>query len=187
MLTPEEIARLVGTGIAAARALERPAIEARINTLSLKMKNPEKFDRKSSFTFNEWWESVKMYRGFYPETVGHEKIAWVGTLLTVTALVWHLHRYRELRDNYTWANYSAAIRTEYRNERQAVDPQLKLGQLKYQGSICAYLTEFRALNNFMWATEEALREKVDLAMPDALLDMPFTHYLEDFVDDEGFL
>jgi len=47
--------------------------------------------------------------------------------------------------------------------------------------------EFRALNNFARVTGEALREKVDLAMPDAVLDMWFTHYLEDFADDEGFL
>jgi len=43
------------------------------------------------------------------------------------------------------------------------------------------------LNNFAQAAGEPLREKVDLAMPDALLDMQFAHYLEDFADDEGFL
>jgi len=128
-----------------------------------------------------------MYLGFYPETIDQQKITWVGTLLTDTALVWHLHRYRELQENDTWANYSAAIRTEYQNKREAADTQLKLGQLRYQGSIRAYLTEFRALNNFACATGEALREKIDLAMPDAVLDMRFAHYLEDFADDEGFL
>jgi len=151
------------------------------------MENPEKFDGKSLSTFNQWWESVTMYLGFYPKTIDCQKIAWVGILLTDTALVWHLHRYRELRDNDIWVNYIAAIRAEYRNEREAADAQLKLGQLKYQGSICAYLTEFRALNNFARATGEALREKVDLAMPDVLLDMHFAHYLEDFADDECFL
>jgi len=89
-----------------------------------------------------------MYLGFYPETVNRQKIAWVGTLLSDMALVWPLHVHRELWDNNTWANYSAAIRTEYRNEREAVDAQLKLGQLKYQGDIRAYMTEFRALNNY---------------------------------------
>jgi len=128
-----------------------------------------------------------MYLGFYPETVDHQKIAWVGTLLTDNALVWHLHWYRELGENDTWINYSAAIRTEYRNQREAADAQLKLGQLKYQGSIHVYLMEFRALNNLAGATAETLREKVDLAMPDAVLDMRFAHYLEDFADDEGFL
>jgi len=128
-----------------------------------------------------------MYLGFYPETVDRQKIAWIGTLLSDTALVWHLQRYRELGERNTCANYSMAIRTEYRNEREAADAQLKLGQLRYQGSIRAYLTEFRALNNFARATGEALREKVDLAMPDAVLDMRVAHYLEDFADDEGFL
>jgi len=140
MLTPGEIARLVGAGSAAARPPERPANEARAHTSRLKMENPEKFDRKSSSAFNQWWESVTMYLGFYPETVNRQKIARVETLLTDTALVWHLHRHWELRDNDTWANYSAAIRTEYRKEREAADVQLKLGQLRYQGSIRAYLT-----------------------------------------------
>jgi len=151
------------------------------------MENPKKFDGKSSMAFNQWWESVTMYLGFYPDTTDRQKIAWIGTLLADTVLVWHLHRYRELRDNDIWANYSAAIRTEYRNDREAADAQLKLGQLKYQGSIRAYLTELRALNNFARAAGEALREKIDLAMPDAILDMRFAHYLEDFADDKGFL
>jgi len=128
-----------------------------------------------------------MYLGFYPETVNRQKIAWIGTLLSDTALVWHLQRYRKLGERDTWANYSAAIWTEYQNEREVADTQLKLGQLKYQGSIRAYLTEFQALNNFARATGEEVREKVDLAMLDAVLDMRFTHYLEDFADDEGFL
>ena len=76
---------------------------------------------------------------------------------------------------------------EYRNECNSADTQLKMGQLKYQGSIRTYLREFWALNIFARATREALREKIDLAMPDAVLDMRFAHYLEDFVDHEGFL
>jgi len=99
MLTLEEIARLVGAGIVAARAPEWPANEARINVSRLKMENPKKFDRKSSSAFNQWWESVTMYLGFYPETVDCQKITWVGTLLTDTTLVWHLHQYRELWEN----------------------------------------------------------------------------------------
>ena len=187
MLTPGEIAQLVGAGIAASEAIEQPERGGQVHTSRLKMENLEKFDRKSSPTFNQWWESVIMNLGFYPETVDRQKIAWVGTLLTDTALVWHLHRYRELGENDTWVNYSVAIRTEYRNEREAADAQLKLGQPKYQGSIHAYLTEFRALNNFTRATGEALREKVDLAMPDVVLDMRSGHYLKDFADDKGFL
>jgi len=151
------------------------------------VENSVKFDGKSPTAFNQWWESVTMYLGFYPKMVDRQKIAWVGTLLTDTALVWHLHRYRELRDNDTWCNYSAAIRAEYRNERDAADAQLKVEQLRYQGDICVYMTEFRALNNYVRATGEGLQEKVNLATPDSVFDMRFPHYLEDFVDDEGFL
>jgi len=53
MLTPEKIARLVGAGIAAARQPEQPANGVRIQTSRLKMENPDKFDGKSSSTFNQ--------------------------------------------------------------------------------------------------------------------------------------
>ena len=183
MLTPEEIARLVGAGIAAARIPAQP----QIRTSRLKMENPAKLDWKNPTAFNQWWESVTMYLGFYPETIDRQKIAWVGTLLTDTALVWHLHQHHKLRDNDTWANYSAAIRAEYRNEREAADAQLTLGQLKYHGDIRSYMTEFRALNLYARATGESLQEMVNLAMPESVMDMRFTHYLEDFADDKGFL
>jgi len=95
--------------------------------------------------------------------------------------------HRELRDNDTWVTYSAAIRTEYCNEREAADAQLKLGQLKYQGNIRAYMMEFWALNNYARATRQGLQEKENIAMPNLVLDMRFAQYLEDFADDEGFL
>ena len=76
MLTPEEIARLVGEGIEAARTDQR-APEVRLNTSRLKLKNPEPFDGKPTSAFNVWWESVLEYIGFYPETLDAQKIAWV--------------------------------------------------------------------------------------------------------------
>jgi len=76
---------------------------------------------------------------------------------------------------------------EYCNKREAADVQLKLGQLKYQGSIQTYLTEFLALNNFAKATREGLREKIDLAMPDSILDLRFNQNPDEPTDDEGFM
>jgi len=102
MLTPEEIARLVGEGIAAAQTDQR-APEVRTNTSRLKLKNPESFDRKPTLAFNVWWESVLEYIGFYPETLDTQKIAWVGTLLSDTAKAWHQHRRRTMADRDTWA------------------------------------------------------------------------------------
>jgi len=71
-LTTEElartIARAVAEGVAAAPALSAPAT-ARVNTSRLKMKNPEPFNGKNTSNFNQWWESVTMYLGFYPETM----------------------------------------------------------------------------------------------------------------------
>ena len=151
------------------------------------MENPDKFDGKSTTSFNQWYEAVTMFLGFYPKTNNRQKIAWIGMLLTDTAKAWHLNRYRDLKDADTWVNYVAAIRTEYQNEREVANAQLKLGQLKYQGSIRSYMTEFQALNNFAQATGEGLREKVDMAMPDSILDMRFNQNEEDPIDDEDFL
>jgi len=151
------------------------------------MKSPDSFDGKTTTAFNPWWETVVMFLGFYPETSDRQKIAWVGTLLTDTALAWHLHRYRELKENDTWVWYSGAIRAEYHNEREGAEAQAKIGQLRYQGSIRAYMTEFRALNNYARINGESLREKVDVAMTDAILDMRFSRNEDDLLDDEEFL
>ena len=103
-----------------------------------------------------------MFLGFYPETVDRQQIAWIGTLLTDTALSWHLHRYQELDDTDNWVNYAADIKAEYHNDREAADTQYKLRQIKYQRSIREYMPEFQAVNNYTRANGEALREKIDL-------------------------
>jgi len=92
-----------------------------------------------------------------------------------------------MQDRDTWARYTAAIRAEFRDTREAANAQLKLSHLRYKGDINAYFTEFRALNVYAQATSEGLREKIDLAMPDSILDICFAHYMEEFVDDEHFL
>jgi len=91
-------------------------------------------------------------------------------------------------DRDTWARYTTAIRAEFRDTREAANAQLKLSQLRYNlDDIKAYFTEFQALNIYALATSEGLREKIDQAMPDNILDMRFAHYMEEFVDDEHFL
>ena len=185
-ITQQDLIRLVAEGVARAQQATEPRA-GRVNTARLKMTNPEHFDGKTTTAFNQWWESVTMFLGFYPDTTDRQRIAWMGTLMTGTALAWHLQRYRDLQDNDTWVNYSAAIRAEYHNEREGADAQVKLGQLRYQGCIRTYMTEFKALNYFAQATGEGLREKVDLAMNDAILDMRFNQNPEDLVDDDQFL
>ena len=143
----QELVRLVAEGVARANQDKEPRQE-RVNTTRLKMENPEKFDGKSTTLFNQWWEAVMMFLGFYPETNDRQKIPWIGTLLTDTAKARHLNRYRDLEDGDTWQNYSAAIRTGYRNEREGADAQLKLGQLKYEGSIHTYMTEILSAQQF---------------------------------------
>jgi len=64
--------------------------------------------------------------------------------------------------------------------------QRKLGGLEYKGDIKAYLTEFRALKIFARCMGESLQEKINLVMPQAIIDMRFAHHLGEFVDDEHF-
>jgi len=185
-ITTQDLICLVTEGVE--RALQDRSVGPKqVNIARLIKNNPESFDWKSLTAFNQWWEAVTMFLGFYLEMGDQQKIAWVGTILSDTALVWHLQRFCELKGNDTWVNYAAAIQAEYRNEREAADAQLKLGQLKYQGSICVYLTEFQALNNFAKVTGEGLREKIDLAMPDSIPDLRFNQNLDEPADDEGFI
>jgi len=185
-ITTRDLIQLVAEGVA--QATQRTTADPnRVRTSRLKMENPETFDGKPTTPFNNWWKTVTKYLSFYPETSDQQKIVWVGTLLTGTAKAWDLHRYDTLDENDTWANYSAAIRTEYYDIREAASAQLKLSQLRYNGDIRAYMTEFRALNNLARASGESLQEKIDLAMPEAVIDMRFAHYLGEFADDEGFL
>jgi len=85
-ITMQDLVWLVADGVERARQdpLTRPE---RGNIAQLKMKNLESFDGKSSTAFNQWWEVVTMFLGFYPETGDQQKIAWVGTILSDTALV----------------------------------------------------------------------------------------------------
>ena len=182
-ITTQDLVRLVAQGVEEARRVSRE----NTRTARLKMTNPETFDGKPTTPFNHWWKSVTKYLSFYPDTGDQQKIAWVGTLLTGTAKAWDLHRYDTMGENDSWNQYATAIRAEYLDTREAANAQLKLSQLKYTGDIRAYLTEFRALNNYARATGEGLQEKIDLAMLDSVLDMRFSHYLEEFADDEGFL
>jgi len=73
-ITTQDLVRLVAEGVAAARGTEEPRPD-RPRTSRLKMENPEKFDGKGSSAFNQWWESVTMYLGFYPDTTDRQKIA----------------------------------------------------------------------------------------------------------------
>jgi len=72
-LTTEELARTIARAVAEGVAAVAPAnlapAAARINTSRLKMKNPDPFNGKNTTNFNQWWEAVTMYLGFYPETV----------------------------------------------------------------------------------------------------------------------
>jgi len=149
-LTTEELAQTVARAVAEGVALANRPNNASmaVRTSQLKMTNPEAFDGKPSTPFDAWWKSVTKYLSFYPETNDQQKIAWVGTLLTGTAKAWDLYRYDTLGENDSRVNYSAAIRSEYHDPREVANAQLKLSQLKYGGDIQAYLTEFKALNNY---------------------------------------
>jgi len=73
-ITTQDLVWLVAEEVEWARQ-DRPTRPEQGNIARLKMKNPESFDGKSSTAFNQWWEAVTMFLGFYPETGDHQKIA----------------------------------------------------------------------------------------------------------------
>jgi hypothetical protein len=151
------------------------------------MDNPEKFNGKPKTPFRLWWESVQEYVGFYPETEGAQWISWVGTLLTDEARAWHHHRRRVHGNTDTWVAYQAAIQAEYHDAREAANAHIELSRLRYRGDIKAYLNEIRTLNLIAGATGQGLQEKIDLAMPEDILDMRAAQFRGILVTDEDFL
>jgi len=76
---------------------------------------------------------------------------------------------------------------DFQDSQEAANALEKIGQLRYKGDINAYFVEFRALNIYAGVTGESLQEKVDHAMPSAILDMRFAHNAFVFLEDGDFL
>lgn len=184
---PDFFARLAAAITTAQAATPVTTPPKRANTAKMRMDNPAKFDGKPKTQFRLWWESVQEYVAFYPETEGTQWISWVGTLLTDEAKAWHHHRRRVLRTTDTWAAYQAAIQAEYHDPREAANAHAGLSRLRYKGDIKAYFNEFRTLNLIAGATGQGLQEKIDLAMPDDILDMRAAQFRGVLVADEDFL
>jgi len=153
----------------------------------LKLENPTKFDGKPKTPFRTWWDSVRDYIRFYPETSGIQRIAWIGTLLTDGAKEWHQARRRLVGDADTWNAYSEALQDEYLDPREAATAFTQLSALRYKGDIKAYLMAFGALNIHARVTGEALQSKVNVALPLEIIDMRFAQNPRLFTEDEPFL
>jgi hypothetical protein len=187
VVTPDqEFINRMAAAFATAQAMQVPP-QRRANTAKMRMDNPEKFDGKPKTPFRLWWESVQEYVGFYPETEGAQWISWVVTLLTDEAKGWHHHRRRTLGNADTWVAYQAAIQAEYHDVREATNAHAGLSRLRYKDDIKAYLNEFRTLNLIAGATGQGLQEKIDLAMPEDILDMRAAQFRGVLVTDEDFL
>jgi len=111
------------------------------NSQRLKLANPSAYDGKPATPFRPWWESVKEFIHFYPQTAGFRRIIWVGTLLTDEALEWHQARRRDYEED-SWEAYSVAIQQEYLDPHEAAQALQKMWALQYKGDIKAYLTSF---------------------------------------------
>jgi hypothetical protein len=153
----------------------------------LKLVNPKTYDGKPTTPFRPWWESVKEFLRFYPNTAGYQRVIWVGTLLTNEALEWHQARRRQYDDTDSWEAYSTALQKEYLDPREPGLALQKMWTLRYKGDIKAYFTSFRALNLLAKATGEPLQDMVNRAMPSEILHMRFAHNFGIFTEDEPFL
>ena len=86
-----------------------------VNMAKLKLKDLKSFDGKPTTPFTSWWESVLEFISFYPQSTDAQRIAWIGTILSGTALDWHQHRRRTTGDQDTWALYATRLQAEYRD------------------------------------------------------------------------
>jgi hypothetical protein len=83
--------------------------------------------------------------------------------------------------------YQAAIQAAHHDAREAANAHTELSRLRYKGDIKAYLNEFHTLNLIAAATSHGLQVKIDLAMPDDILDIRAAQFQEILVTDEDFL
>jgi len=183
--TLEELWDIITHTVQATQGILQPAPNA--NVAKLKLNDPKPFDRKPTTPFTSWWESVVEFISFYPDSTDTQRIVWIGTILSGTALDWNQHRRHITGDRDTWALYATHLQAEYCDRQEGANAQRRLGELEYKGDIKAYLTEFWALNICTRCSGESLQEKINLAMPRAIIDMWFSHHMGDFVDDEHLL
>jgi hypothetical protein len=76
---------------------------------------------------------------------------------------------------------------EYHDARKAANVHADLSRLRYKGDIKAYLNKFLTLNLIAGATGQGLQEKIDLTMPEDILDMRTAQFRGILVMDEDFL
>lgn len=107
--------------------------------------------------------------------------------MTDEAKAWHHHRWRVLGTANTWVAYQATIQAEYQDVQEAANAYAELSRLRYKGDIKAYLNEFCTLNLIAGATGQGLQEKIDLAMPEDILDLRAAQFRGILVTDEDFL
>lgn len=95
----------------------------------------------------------------------------MGILLTDDAKAWYQYRREILGDTDTWTAYQDTIQQEYCDTWERATAHMELSCLRYEGNIKVYLNEFCTLNLITGINGESLQEKIDLAMPDDILDM----------------
>ena len=148
---------------------------------------PPTFDGKPATPFRLWWNRVKEYFDFYPQTGDRQKIAFIGSLLTDEAQEWHQYRYQKLGNNDTAAAYWDAIQEEYVDPMEAYTNHRKLRELRYKGDIKAFLVSFKTINRHAGVNGTSLKEIINLALPADIISLRFSQNRGPLHNDDDFL
>jgi len=153
------------------------ALFAQVNPVQLN--KPSTYSGRDLALFKPWWSSVLAYirsyeASFYDDQI---KIAWVGSLLTDKARIWHQQRQdNAMRQGWedNWNAYSAHLAERFRDPSERFRAMEKMKKLEYKNDITQFMTELRDYNDVVQWSGVTLQTHISRALPQEITKMVYS-------------
>ena len=169
---PSPAVDVAGAVATLSQALQRPTTA--INPIQFN--KPATFDGTDLSKFRAWWDQIQAIIETYPEQFREplKRIHYVGSNLRDNALIFHQHRLRQHREQGqedTWEAYSEAVRIRFTDPAEKQKSIAKLRQLAYKRDTARYITEVLDLNAVAKLSGRPLREIIERALPEKIIEL----------------
>jgi len=159
---------------------------------TISMNKPERYNGKDKTKFLSWWQSVESYMEVHTRNfeTDAQKIGWIGSLFTDTALEWHqkrVYQVAKLGFNDQWANYVTALRERFRDVAREHNDLKAMRKLEYKGDIAEYITKLQELNYSVNWSGISFRNHVAQTVPKKIVELVYSRQGAVPSDDEPFL
>ncbi|EFY92551.1 hypothetical protein J3458_011633 [Metarhizium acridum] len=156
------------------------------------IRNPPTYDGNDVSKFRPWWSRVTAFMHRYAESFPSDKfkIAWLGSLLSDKARMWHDHRKKQvdrLGGRDSWDSYSAALQARCKDINEASRNYERMKELQYQGDTEDYLAKLLDLNDLVCWSGFSLRMHIMQTLPDEITRLVYTRRGKLPETDEDFL